>query len=341
MLRDFLDRLGEADNLLPRYTAPRCLLERQSVGGCDACHTTCPHQAVQFGPLGASIQIDPDLCTGCGLCVQVCPSGALEYGLQPALQSVHDQRVGTENAGGTPDAGATLACTPSGAGGPTLPCLGRVTPALVAAAGAWDTPLTLIHGDCAACPVGAPDVPERVTRVVDEAQQLRASTGRPAQVMVRRATDEDRSRRHGISRRGAFKALLRSGQQQLAQALPDQPLPFVDWSVPEERTPQEWKWRLRALSPAPPETTGVHWPAPLVDEKCIDCPVCANVCPTEAITRDLQPGGGVQLLLDLNACTGCMACLHSCPPGAIYAQDEWLPAAFRAPILLRESDSVM
>ena len=83
------------------------------------------------------------------------------------------------------------------------------------------------------------------------------------------------------------------------------------------------------------------WPAPIVDDTCIDCPVCANVCPTEAITRDLQPDGGVRLLLNLSACTGCMGCLRSCPPQAIHEQPEWLPAAFQAPLLLRESDSVM
>ena len=38
-----------------------------------------------------------------------------------------------------------------------------------------------------------------------------------------------------------------------------------------------------------------------VDDTCIDCPVCANVCPTDAITRDLQPDGGVKLLLNLGA----------------------------------------
>ncbi|MFC4638101.1 4Fe-4S dicluster domain-containing protein [Deinococcus hohokamensis] len=341
MLPGLLERLEEAGNLLPRFTSPRCLLERQAVGGCDACLTTCPHEAIEPGPPGASIRIDPERCTGCGLCVQVCPSGALEYSLQPALQSVHDQRERASSADQPVPSHATLACAPSGAGGPTLPCLGRVTPALVAASGAWNTRLTLLHGDCAACPVGAPDVPERVSRVVEEAQRLRAATGQPAEVVVRAATPADAQGGPGLSRRGAFRALLRSGRQQLAQALPEQPLPFVDWSVPEERTPEEWKWRAHALRPAPPETAGVHWPAPLVDETCIDCPVCANVCPTQAITRDLQPDGGVQLLLDLDACTGCMACLHSCPPGAIHAQEEWLPAAFRAPILLRESDHVM
>lgn len=334
MLGGVLDRLGDYGDQVPRFTPPRCLLERQAVGGCDACHTTCPHDAITLGPLGQSIQIDPAACTGCGLCVQVCPSGALEYDLTVPLQSVRDAGQGT-------DGEATLTCSQSGAGGPALTCLGRVTPAVVAAAGAWGTPLTLLHGDCAACPVGAPDVPERVTRVVEEAQRLREATGQPAQVSVRAAAPEDRDRAVRVSRRGAFTTLLRAGRQQVAQALPERPLPFVDWSQPRQRVPEEWRWRARTLTPTPLPDAGIHWPAPLVDDSCIDCPVCSNVCPTEAITRDLKPEGGARLLLDLSACTGCMACLRSCPPQAIHAQDEWLEAAFHLPILLRDSDSVM
>ncbi|MBZ9753302.1 4Fe-4S dicluster domain-containing protein [Deinococcus sp. HMF7620] len=337
MLEGVLARLDEAGNLVPRFTAPRCLLERQAVGGCDACHATCPHGAISLGMVGQSVQIDPAKCTGCGLCVQVCPSGALEYNLEPALQSVKDQQAPDRRA--TPD--ASLTCSRSGAGGPSLPCLGRVTPALLSAAGAWGTPLTLLHGDCGECPVGAPDVPARLERVLDEAQRLREPTGQPAQVSIRAAQPEDAGRSLTVSRRGAFGALFRAGKQQVAQSIPDQPLPFIDWSVPEDRTPQEWVWRARSLKPAPPEDAAILWPAPLVDEKCIDCPVCANVCPTNAITRDLQPDGGVHLLLNLSACTGCMACLHSCPPQAIHAQSHWRPAAFRAPLLLRESDTVM
>ncbi|WP_135227606.1 4Fe-4S dicluster domain-containing protein [Deinococcus fonticola] len=333
MWRDVLEQVSELGNLVPRFTAPRCLLVRQAVGGCDACQVACPHEAIRLGEhLGVGITIDPQKCTGCGLCVQSCPTGALEYDLTGPLEALQAQKDGGE---------AVLCCSQSGAPAPSLPCLGRVTPGVVSAAGAWNLPITLLHGDCAACPVGAGDVPERLQEVIQQTQQLRAATGRPAQVTLRRSTDIDRGRSVGVSRRGAFAALLRAGQKQVIRQLPERPLPFVDWSVPAERLPAEWRWRARTLRPTPAPDTPIHWPAPLIGEGCIDCPVCANVCPTEAITRDLQPDGGVQLHLNLSACTGCMACQRSCPPQVIHRQEQWFYAALETTVLLRESGSVM
>lgn len=339
MLRGVLDQLDEMGNLLPRYTAPRCLLTRQTVGGCDLCQTICPHEAVQVQMGGRGIQIDPQACTGCGLCVGVCPSGALEYDLLAPLTALNDQRPQVQPQGAQDS--ATLTCSKSGAGGPQLHCLGRVTSALLGMSGSWDLPLTLLHGDCGGCPVGSGEVPGALARAQDAAQALRQSTGRPARITVRQATPDDQIGDVRFSRRGAFGALLRAGKKQVASQIPEQPLPFVDWSEPEQRTPEEWKWRRKSLRPAPPEDAAVFWPAPVVDSSCIDCPVCANVCPTDAIKRDLQPDGGVQLLLSLSDCTGCMGCLRSCPPGAIHEQTHWRPAALDAQILLRESDSVM
>lgn len=333
MWRDVLEQVSELGNVLPRFTPPRCLLVRQAVGGCDACFQACPHDAITIGEeYGTGIGIDPQKCTGCGLCVQVCPTGALEFDLEGPLEAVQAQKAGSE---------AALCCVPSGAQAPSLPCLGRVTPALLSAAGAWNVPLTLLHGDCVTCPVGSPTVPERLTGILQETQNLRANTGRAAEVTIRAATSADRERSIGLSRRGAFVALLRAGQKQVIRQLPERPLPFVDWSVPEQRQPAEWRWRARSLRPTPPPDTPVHWPAPLIMEGCIDCPVCANVCPTEAITRELRPDGGVELYLNLSACTGCMACQRSCPPQVIHRQEQWFYAALGQTVLLRESDSVM
>lgn len=329
MLRGFLNALSEVGDPLPRYTSQRCLLVKQVVGGCDACLDSCPHEAIEVLPHDQGIEIQPDLCTGCGLCVQACPSGALEYDPAILIQSVHEQHKTVEQA--------TLTCSQSKLDGPQVPCLARVTPAVVLAASALEFPLTLVHGECQSCPIGSSQVPQHLVDMIETAHQFEPQ----AQAEVRGMQVGETLGKAQISRREAFASLFKSGQQQVAQQVPNRPLPFVDWSVPTQRTPLEWQWRKAALSQQLKTNQVIYWPAPLVNENCIDCPVCANVCPTEAITRDLQADGGVQLLLNLEACTGCMACIHSCPPEAMYQQTEWLATAFEADILLRASDSVM
>lgn len=324
MLEGVVSLLGEYGNLLPRFTSPRCLLTRQAVGGCDACAQSCPHEAIS---LHSGVEIDPGRCTGCGLCTQSCPTGALEYDLLPTLRAVREQ--GQRQA--------PIACSQSGAGGETLPCLGRVTAAAVVAAGGWDVPLTLLHGECHDCALGGSEVPQRLAEVVGEAQRLRAVTGRPTQVTVRQAKAGEGVGQQ-VSRRGLFGALARQAREAVSRSIPESPLPFVDWSVPEERRPAEWLWRKRALRPAPDPQAALPWPAPHVLPGCIDCPVCANVCPTSAITRSLDEGGNLTLQLDLQACTSCGACARSCPPQVIELRSDYAEAEFAAPVTLRRKE---
>ena len=336
MLDGVFKLLGDYGNPVPRYTGPRCLSERLSVGGCDLCQAACPHQAIL---IPQSVVIDPSACTGCGLCVQACPSGALEYDVTAPLSAVREQKANLPVKAQAAE--AKLVCSKSEEGGKTLPCLARVTVSTVMAAGAWDVPLTLVHGDCGSCSLGGPEVPVSLGRVVLEANRLRGATSRASQVSVRIHDPALAGSGEQVSRRGVFGALARGARNMAAQSIPDSPLPFVDWSEPEDRIPAEWQWRVRALRPAPAPETPVHWPAPLVDDTCIDCPVCANVCPTDAITRDVQPDGSVTLTLSLAACTGCQACERSCPPQAITMQPEWRFDALESLILLRDSGNIL
>lgn len=324
MLENLLKVVGDYGNPVPRFTPPRCLVERMAVGGCDLCQQVCPHEAITIE--GRVTVSDAD-CTGCGLCTQVCPSGALEFDVATLLGAVREQ--GEQ---------AKLVCSQAGESGKTVACLARVTPSVIVAAGAWGTELELVHGDCAACPLGGARVPQELENVLDEAAKLRQATGQSARVTVRRG-DAGAEKQEGVSRRGVFGAMFRSARSVVSELVPDKPLPFVDWSVPQERVPQEWQWRRRAQRPRPPEGAAVYWSAPIVDDKCIFCPVCANVCPTEAITRDLRPDGATALLLDLNACTGCNACVNSCPPNAMALHHEWPEQAFAGLVQLRLSDA--
>lgn len=318
MWRGVMNELGELGYLLPLYTAGRCLLVRGAIGGCDRCAAVCPHDAVEF--LGAGegfgVRIREDVCTGCGSCVQACPSGALEYDLLGTLEHIQAQKH-------TPE--VTLCCSQSTEnGGAGLPCLGRVSSAQILAAGLQELPLALIHGDCTKCSVGGAEVPSKVAAVIEQAEQ---QAGRPLQVKVTQGDGAE----VGLSRRQAFAALFRLSVKTVAKQLPEQPLPFVDWRDDAQKVPQEWRWRKHFLR----HQEIVYWPAPLVEEGCIDCPVCANVCPTRAIRREFNDEGGVKLFLELEACTGCMACVRSCPPQVMRMNEYWHHSAFKQPLQLR------
>lgn len=332
MWRTLFDRLSEYGDPLPRYTGPRCLVERGAMGGCTRCADVCPHAAVT---VTHTVVIEESRCTSCGLCVQECPTGALEFDLPVAIAALNEQRQDGEET-------LQLRCARASAAAPSLPCLGRVTPALLSAAGAYGLPLTLWRGDCADCAVGGPEVPARVEAVVRETARLRGATT-PAQVELREALGSGGAGSgdagaggagggRAVGRRGMLGGALRQAAGLLGEAIPERPLPFVDWSVPKERVPAEWVWRRHSLTPPPQEQT--FWPAPVIDDACTDCPVCANVCPTEAIGREVL-GSDSTLTLNLAACTGCEACIRSCPPAAMHRREYWPVSSFEAPVLLR------
>ncbi len=60
-----------------RFEANLCAHSRAGQPGCDRCLNVCPTGAIL--PDGDTVVIDPDICAGCGACAAVCPSGAASY----------------------------------------------------------------------------------------------------------------------------------------------------------------------------------------------------------------------------------------------------------------------
>lgn len=309
----------------PRFTAERCLLTKYAVGGCSACQDVCPHEAVDLS--GNTVTISEVNCTGCGLCTQVCPSGALEFDIETTMHAIHKQQ----------GSGATLACSQLSTPHPTLKCLARITPASLVAAGAWGKELTLLHGDCQNCPIGGPEVPRKLMEVAETANKYRKGIGRPVTVTLQQGENSSKENRGAIvSRRGIMGNLLGTAKQVAADLIPEQSLPFIDWSDPKERIPGDWIWRKKAMKPAPSPETEVYWMAPQIDEKCDFCPVCMNVCPTEALHREISPAGDFKILLDVASCTGCGACIPSCPQEAMAPQSHRPFQTLFEKVVLRE-----
>ena len=64
----------------PRYVTVNdrlCAHSRAQKAGCSNCIESCASEAIRSN--GEKIALDPDLCQGCGTCTTVCPSGALSF----------------------------------------------------------------------------------------------------------------------------------------------------------------------------------------------------------------------------------------------------------------------
>ncbi|MBC7709073.1 MAG: 4Fe-4S binding protein, partial [Rhizobacter sp.] len=59
------------------YRANICAHSRNKKTGCTQCIDVCSTKAI--APKGDHIEVTPQLCMGCGACTTVCPSGALAY----------------------------------------------------------------------------------------------------------------------------------------------------------------------------------------------------------------------------------------------------------------------
>ena len=289
LLDNLLNAFLKATDPRPRYTESRCLLYKNSVGGCDRCYQVCPHGAVRLE--GFRVELDEVLCTGCGLCTGVCPGVALEYPLG-AIQEALIRGKGQ------------IRCSKAEGKGEEVLCLGRLTPGLLAEAGSRFGKVVLARGDCATCRIGGPSVPEHLERMAEEARRYH-----PVEVEV----VEGPLPGEPVGRRELFQALLGSARRAAAEMVPEPPLPAPK---EEKGLPAELRLRLVAARRA----SEVRWPRIRVEEGCTLCPVCANVCPTEAVRR-VREGEEYVLLLKVEACTGCGACVESCPPQVIRLEE--------------------
>ena len=95
MLRAVLkarDLVGTFDK--PRYITfsdDLCAHSRSKIVGCHRCLDLCPTGAI--APAGDHVAIDAQVCAGCGQCAAVCPTGAAAYALPPADALMRKLRV--------------------------------------------------------------------------------------------------------------------------------------------------------------------------------------------------------------------------------------------------------
>ena len=297
MLDNLLNLVFKVTSVQPEYTKEHCIAFKQTATACRICKEVCPHEAIKF-KRNKEVLIDDIECTGCGICVQSCPSQALE-------SKVAFQR------------GAPLKCSQVKGGAQTVQCLGRLSASDMLRLTGTKDKVTLVRGDCASCKIGTAQIPELVAQNVEEAQLLARLNGRELEFdLLEESSYDATDNPDKISRRD----LLRGGWRGVQNTASDALAPLDPGGEDNDRLPKEMQTQYRLLELAKlPEETPVPWILPRVDDGCIMCPVCTNVCPTGAFHRDFKPEGkeGTVLMLEPERCNGCNACVPACPTKVI------------------------
>jgi ferredoxin len=294
MLNSLLRFAFRITSVEPEYSENRCLSAGKSADVCSACRDACPHSAIT---ITKRVEIDDIDCSGCGLCIQACPSQAL------AASASHQP-------------GRALRCSQVKGSGQSVHCLGRLQPSDLLTLAGGSEQVRLIRNDCASCKVGTPAVLDALAETGADAAAIAALHGRKLELdIVETDSFEDRS---AENRELSRRQLLTGGWNSVRQGAADLLAPLDPGDAADNSLPAELQHRFELISSAAPAgEQPVPWVLPRVAESCIMCPVCTNVCPTDAFEREFASDGSSVLQLAPDRCTGCGICVTACPVGVI------------------------
>lgn len=313
-----------------------CLRTRHRKSACLRCSSVCPTGAIS---LRDGLVFAADRCSGCGACATRCPSGALSAA-HPTDEALHALIARHAQHSGT----VVFACEAHLKRHPedrpcvvAVPCIARVDESiLVGAALAGASSVTLIDAACAACPQGC--LSRHAATMVATANGLLQRWGYPAAAAVGGrpagarplppADDEPK----GLSRRAFFTAFRKTPADPAAASQAGSVAPGQRSENPGARLgfdgqPRVVPQRLRRLvddlrrlgrEPRAEPFESELWGAVSVSAGCSGCGICAEVCPTGALTvREPGQGGDWALLLDGAHCSQCGLCADVCFPQAL------------------------
>ena len=272
----------------PRYVdfkADLCAHSRSQKTGCTRCLDVCPASAIQ--PAGDVVAIDPFLCGGCGGCNSVCPTGAVAYAYPPTTAVLERLR--------------TLLGTYKRAGG--------------------EAPVLLVHDEAhgfgliGAMARGGRGLPARVIPfAVNEVTQLGLDailtafaygTERILFMIPEKRRDElsglEQQRDHALA---ILDGLGHAGDR-------------LDLLVENDPTILETAlWTLAPLSSMPAGDFLPLGQKRSILRSALDC--LHDQAPLKPERIDLPEGAPFgRVLVDVEDCTLCLACVGACPTGAL------------------------
>ncbi len=268
------------------YKASICAHGRSQIVGCRQCIDVCSTEAISAD--GDHVRVEPHLCMGCGACTTVCPSGALSFAFPPVPETGRRLRtlLGTYAKAGGKD--ACLLFHAEGAREPLARVArrGRGLPARVIPLEVHHVASVGLDVWLAALAHGASQV--AVLATGEEAPQYREALERQMRVADAIA--------QALGYQGEHFRVFDAG----ADATPD--LALAAWPAAlGVRVPATFALTgdKRTTAALAIEHLAAHAPQPQTE---IPLPVGA-------------PFGTVAI--DKNACTMCLACVGSCPEGAL------------------------
>jgi ferredoxin len=268
------------------YKASLCAHSRSQKIGCSQCIDVCSTEAISAD--GDHVRVEPHLCMGCGACTTVCPSGALSFAFPPAPETGRRLRA--------------VLGTYAKAGGKNA-CL------LFHAEGARESLARLARRGRG---LPARMIPMEVHHIASVGLDvwLAALAHGASQVAVLATGEEAPQYREALERQMKLADVI-------AQALGYQGEHFRVFDAEAEAKPDQ------ALA-AWPAALGVRLPATfaLTSDKRTTAALAiehlavhAPVPQTEIPLPSGAPFGTI--VIDKSACTMCLACVGSCPEGAM------------------------
>jgi ferredoxin len=339
---EMLEMIGDFEK--PKYFTYKerlCAHSRNRRTGCNACIEVCSAGAIEAA--GDKIKVNPYLCAGCGACATVCPTGALGYAFPPApltgarLKTAlrayreaggHDPLVLLHAAG---EGAALLQAAEEAGGAPAIP--GRVLPFAL-----HHVASTGIDVWLAAVAYGASGVSVLLTGT--EAPQYAAALERQMAIAQAVLTGLGYAGVHfQLLRAGTPGELAPALHNGPRGAAPAQAATF-NLAADKRNTLDYALDHLHRHAAVQPQEIALPAGAPfgaiaVNQDACSLCMACVGACPSSA----LMDGGELpQLRFVEKNCVQCGLCANTCPENAISLVPRMSFAATRnQPVVLNES----
>lgn len=335
-----LDRLVDAfSGDAIQVDASRCVRQWNRESPCRLCADGCPVQAIALEPAtgvpdapGAHVVLNIEACVQCGYCLHACPTGVFAGRDETKMLLQVAAAI-------SPRASLDLACChvpvqQAEAGVDAIVEVGGCLAALGAAAYVGLAALGverigLRTESCSSCPISSlVTAIEGSTAAAGQLTSVPISfKDAPAAAVVRKPVHATRAPQ--ISRRGLWRRLAR-GEQAPALPLPAE----NEVSAGTKQPPQERNALLAAMAQLPGDkrASAPAFPSFKADATCTACQVCANVCPTGALTF-AAAGDTFMLQFAPLACTDCGLCTQLCAPAALKPAAQ-MPYADAHPVVL-------